>query len=164
MRRCSRCERTSESHRIIKSKEYGMLCDRCYQREKNNPITYKLPEYGEVTYSPDNKPICHICGKAFNKILSHARQVHKVSAREYKETYGLDVKKGIMSPKSTSLARQRVYENYDVSIENNLLDRGKKSRYKEGHKGRTKDQVSEQTRRRLVKQLRINDSSKENGK
>lgn len=161
MRKCSYCERTSESHKIINSKEYGMLCDRCYQRERNNPIRYEQPKYGEVSYSPEGKPICHICCKAYDKVLSHVWQVHKLSAREYKRDFGLDVIKGIMSEESTEIARQRNKENYDLVVEENLLRRGEESRFEENHRGRTKDLVSEQTRRRLIKQLRINEKKGE---
>ena len=161
MRRCSHCDRTSESHRIVKSKEYGMVCDRCYQRERNNPIRYERPLHGEVAYSPKGKPICHICCKAYDKVLAHVWQVHKLSAREYKKEFGLDVIKGIMSEESTELARQRNRENYDLVVEENLLKGGEETRFEENHRGRTKDQVSEQTRRRLIKQLRINEKREE---
>lgn len=157
VRVCEKCGRTSEKYRIIKSKKYGMICERCNQRERNNPITYELPEYGEVAYSPEGKPICHICGKAFDKLIAHVWQIHRLRAREYKKEFGLDVIKGIMSKESTEIARQRNKENYDLVVEENLLKNGKKSRFKDEHRGRTKDQVSEQTRRRLIKQLRVNE-------
>lgn len=157
MRKCRLCDRTSNGYRIIKSKEHGMLCDRCYQRERNNSITYDLPKYGEVALNPEGKPICHICGKAFDKILAHAWQVHDINAYDYKKEFGLDVQKGIMSEESTELASTRLHENYDVAVVENLLEKGKPTRFNKGHEGRTKDLVSEQTRRRLIKQLRIND-------
>ena len=69
-----------------------------------------------------------------------------------------------MSEESTELARQRNKENYDLVVEENLLKGGEETRFEENHRGRTKDQISEQTRRRLIKQLKINGSSKEDGK
>lgn len=162
MKKCSLCERTEENYRIIKSKKYGLICRRCYQRERKSDIRYRPPEYGEIKYSPEGKPICHICCKAYDKVLAHVWQVHKLSAREYKRDYGLDVIKGIMSEESTEIARQRNKENYDLVVEENLLDKGEETRFKEGFKGRTRDQMSEQTRRRLVKQAnRIRKKRKE---
>ena len=157
MRKCSYCDRTEKTHKILNNKEFGYVCNRCYQREKNHPRRYELPQYGEVKYSPDDKPICHICGKAYDKLLSHVTQVHNINARDYKKEFGLDVIKGIMSEESTEIARVRNEENYDLVVEENLLKKGEKTRFEEGCKGRTKDKVSEQTRRKLIKQLIINE-------
>lgn len=154
MKKCNLCGKTSaQTRRIIKSKTHGHLCETCYQRERTNPITYTIPKYGEVAYSPDGKPICHVCGKAYHKILAHSWQVHNLSAYDYKKQFGLETSYGIMSEESTKLARKRVYENYDTSIKENLLEKGTETRFKEGHEGRTKDQVSEQTRRELIRRI-----------
>ena len=157
MRKCNLCERASNDGRMINNKDHGLLCSRCYQRVRSKAITYDLPNYGEVALSPDGKPICHICGKAYDKVLAHVWQIHEMSAYDYKLEFGLDVGKGIMSEESTELASTRLHENYDVVVVENLLEKGKSTRFTDGHKGRTKDLVSEQTRRRLVKQLKIND-------
>lgn len=156
MRKCKICGVDEfNTRRIINSKKLGgLFCDKCYQRESNNNKVYDLPNYGEVTYNEDGKPICHICGKAYNKILTHAWQVHKICAREYKEKFGLDVIKGIMSEESTKIARQRAFENAEVVIEKNLILGGKRTRFVKGSKGRTKDKVSAQTLKRLIKQAR----------
>ena len=47
-----------------------------------------------------------------------------------------------------------MYENYDRCIKRNLTEKGSKSRFKRGSPGRTKDQVSEQTRKRLKDRLK----------
>lgn len=48
-------------------------------------------------YSEDELIQCKFCGKYFRQIGSHVVQTHKYeSAREYREEYGLDVKKGIL--------------------------------------------------------------------
>lgn len=152
--KCSLCERSSPKYRIINNKELGLLCSRCYQREKASSITHELPKYGEIALDPEGRPICHICGKAYNKILTHVWQVHELNAYEYKKKFGLDTTKGIMSEKSTKLASIRANENYEISIKENLIINGKGTRFKEGHDGRTKDLVSEQTRLRLIKQIK----------
>lgn len=115
---------------------------------------YPLPGYGEIAYSPDGKPICHICGKAYNKPLAHAWQIHGITEKEYKKEFGLDVTVGILSEESRALARKRVYENYDVAIAENLLKKGKNTRFKKGSQGRVKEKVSEQTRRALVERIK----------
>jgi hypothetical protein len=154
MRRCVLCGRTENEDRIIDSSKAGLVCERCYQRVQRNSKVYPLPGYGEIAYSPDGKPICHICGKAYKKPLTHAWQIHGLTEKEYKKEFGLDVTVGILSEESRELARKRVYENYDVAIAENLLKKGKKTRFKKGSQGRVKEKVSEQTRRALVERIK----------
>ena len=152
MRICGLCGKDETTTRIIKNKKKGLMCDACYQRDRLNPYTYTPSEYGDVSYDPDGKPICHICGKAYDKLLAHVWQVHKLSAYDYKIEFGLDVGKGIMSKESTELARKRVYENFDASVVKPLIEGGKKTRFKVGESS-TK-YLSEQSKRRLIAQLR----------
>ena len=102
--------------------------------------------YGIVTYDKEGKPICEICGQSFDRLLRHTQQKHGVTAKEYKKRFGLDAKKGICSKDSEALARQRVMENYNTVVADNLLKNGVNSRFKKGDRGRTKEKVSEQTR------------------
>lgn len=106
--------------------------------------------YGKVEFDEDGKPMCEVCGKHYKRVISHVRQKHDMNEREYKVTYGFDVKKGICSKESAMKSRVKVYENYDKVVKKNLIIKGQKSRFKDGHKGRTKEQVSEQTRLMLI--------------
>ena len=51
--------------------------------------------YGIIEYDDSGKPICEICKKSFNRVLSHVRQAHQMSEREYKLAFGFDLVKGI---------------------------------------------------------------------
>jgi hypothetical protein len=86
-------------------------------------------------------------------LLSHVWQKHDLLADEYKEMFGLDKKKGILNEDAREVLRQRVKENYDVVVAQNLLKNGQRSRFKYGSGGRTKDKVSEQTRRMLSQRI-----------
>lgn len=149
MKVCRLCGRTSDKHKIVNSSQYGIICNRCYQREKLNAKIYDLPKFGEITYSEDGKPICHICGKCYNKLLAHVWQVHDLSEKEYKKKFGLELFNGIMSKSSKELASNRVWENADISIKGNLLEGGEKTRYKKGSEGRTRNKLCERTKIRL---------------
>ncbi len=105
--------------------------------------------YGNIEYDIIGNPICEICGKAYSRVLSHVRQVHDMSARDYKKKFGLDLNKGICSKDSSAKTRKHTMSNYESVIKNNLLINGKKTQFKVGHKGRTIDKVSEQTLIRL---------------
>ncbi len=104
---------------------------------------------GVVSYDDQGKVICHKCGRSFNKLITHVIQKHNMTSREYKKKYGLDMIKGVMSKKSTMLARRNVYLNYDQCVQKNLLKKGSNTRFIDGSMGRPKSLVSEQTRLRL---------------
>lgn len=109
---------------------------------------------GTIEYNQDGKPICEICGKSFHRLLSHVRQKHQINEREYKLMYGLDLKKGICSKKSSQKSRRKALLNYNKVIKINLLSKGKKTQFKKGSKGRTKENVSTQTRKMLKERLK----------
>jgi hypothetical protein len=109
--------------------------------------------YGVIEYNTEGKPKCEICGEHFDRVLSHVRMAHKMNERDYKTQFGFDVKKGICSMRSAQKTRLKTLKNYDTCIKNNLLKNGTNSRFKIGSKGRTRDQLSEQSKIRLIEQL-----------
>ena len=146
------CEKCGvKANRIVRG-----MCSKCYQREKNieSLPTYQLPQKGEVVYTSEGKIVCHICGKAFTRLLTHVRQYHGISEKDYKKEYGLILYKGIISESSREKSRKAVFNNYDKVVLDNLVKNGKNTRFKDGYKGRTKDKVSLQEMKRL-KQNRI---------
>jgi hypothetical protein len=123
-------------------------------------------EKGKVHYDENGKPICSICGKSFDRLLTHVRQKHFMTEREYKEMNGLDVGTGIISKESKQKSRDAVFRNYNKVVAKNLIMAGESTRYKAGHEGRTKDMVSEQTKKRLIERLktpRMQEAMKLNG-
>lgn len=111
------------------------------------------PHYGEVVVDKDGKVVCHICGKSYNKLLSHVWQTHGLSKHEYKEMFGLDSSKGIISESTKTKLQKAVEKHYAVVVEKNLITNGSATRYEAGHPGRTRDKVSEQTRRALTTRI-----------
>ena len=105
-----------------------------------------LPKKGEILYQ-DGKPVCHICGKSFHRLMSHVRQKHGISALEYKKMFGLNIGKGIISEESAKKSRNAVHNHPEI-IEH-LTTNGVKTRFKKGSKGRTIDKVSLQELKRL---------------
>jgi len=110
--------------------------------------------YGIIEYDDKGNPICEICKKSFKRVLSHVRQKHFISEKEYKLTFGFDLGKGICSKESSERSREAVYSNYDKCIGKNLLNAGSSTRYVKGHDGRTADKVQEQTKIRLIERLK----------
>lgn len=109
-----------------------------------------LPEYGTLVQDSAGNYVCHICGKAFKKVLSHATQAHGITAQEYKRTFGLYSSKGILAPESKELARKRNSENSFLVVERNLKSLGQATRFKKNSQGRPKEKVCEQLRQALI--------------
>mgnify|MGYP003002926389 CR=1 FL=1 len=107
------------------------------------------PHYGEIQYDVNGNPICHICGKSFPKLGAHIWNGHKMRTREYCQIFGLNVGKGICSNEYAMKMREYAYQNYDVVISENLIKDGKRTRFRKGSEGRTREKMSEQTKRAL---------------
>jgi hypothetical protein len=69
--------------------------------------------------------------------------------REYCQIFGLNVGKGICSNEYAMKMREYAYQNYDVVISENLIKDGKRTRFRKGSEGRTREKMSEQTKRAL---------------
>lgn len=92
---------------------------------------------------------CLICGKEFVRPCSHVWQVHGMTAREYKEEFGLDLKKGIATEEYKEVMREHVREHYPKVVEKNLLRGGEKARFKKGDTTIGRYERSEQTLNRI---------------
>jgi hypothetical protein len=153
MKVCENCGETQG--RIINSPKFNKkLCMSCYtsfsQRGKD---VHELPKYGETKFDEQGRPICHICGRAFRKLLSHVWQKHDMTKREYKEQFGLYTSKGLCAESTAEKLREAVKENYDLVVTENLIKEGVSTRYKEGHEGRTNEKVSPQLKKDLIERL-----------
>lgn len=144
-----KCEECGKGSKTFYSSQFEkILCCNCLSMYKSHPVN-DIPENGQVAYDKEGRIICHICGRAFKKVLSHARQRHGIDSIEYKKMFGLDVTKGLASEETKEKLRRSVAENYDKVVKQNLINNGEKTRFKEGDRGRTRDKVSEQTMKRL---------------
>lgn len=110
--------------------------------------------FGVIEYDQSGKPKCEICGRYFNRVLSHVRQKHSMNEREYKKAYGFDLSKGICSKESSNKTRIKTLLNYEKCISINLKKKGESYRFKMGSVGRIKSMVSAQTRNFLKKRLK----------
>jgi hypothetical protein len=110
--------------------------------------------FGIIEYNEEGLPKCEICGLFFNRVIPHARHKHSLTEKEYKKQFGLDIKKGVCSKESSAKTREKTLQNYDKCIKNNLEIKGEKSRFTPGATGRTKQQVSAQSKIRLKQRLK----------
>lgn len=117
-----------------------------WQRERNDSRSVKRPNTIE----------CLICHKWYRQVGSHIFNRHEMTAREYRQEYGFDVKRGQLPPDLRECKADHVKTNGTV----NNLKKGAKYRFKKGqpHIG---DYIrSEQTMQRLKG---LNKFNKHNG-
>ena len=88
---------------------------------------------------------CLICGKWYRQVGTHIVLMHGITAREYREEYGFDIKRGQLPKDLRELKGGQVFEN--KTVEN--LKQGKKFWFKKGQKGVGVYKRSKQTMERL---------------
>jgi len=87
--------------------------------------------YRKLHLDNDKEKIqCVICGEWFRKVGAHITQKHGMTAREYREKYGFDVKKGQL-PKDL---KEKLGKNAIKNETYKNLEKGKIFRFKKGDK------------------------------
>lgn len=77
-----------------------------------------------------NKVQCLICKRHYRKVGAHVVNRHEMTARQYREEFGLEVKRGILTEVEREPLRKHVFSN--GTVEN--LKKGKPFRFKKGDK------------------------------
>lgn len=89
---------------------------------------------GVQQYDKNKKPICAICGKSYDRLLTHVRQAHKMPSDVYRKRFGFCRSFSFISQQSKEKAKSRLLENYDLVVTENLINKGKKTRVKKGER------------------------------
>ena len=138
----------------------GKTCrNRSYAiRHRDSRTAWQRARRDKIASEPsDKKCQCLICGKWYVQVCSHVFQVHKITARKYKEYMDLEVKKGIVPAWYRKLKG-------DIAIENgtykNIIETGKKFRFKVGDPGIGKYHRSHITMERLSNLHKFNKHNK----
>lgn len=145
-KQCESCG-TTEGKIRVSPKFDKTLCDSCYQSYCRSSFVHELPVYGETTQNEEGHYICHICGRAFKKLMSHAVQTHHLTEHEYKLKFGLYSSVGLCAPSTKEKLKKAVYKHYPVVIHKNLVIEGEETQFKKGSPGRT--EVCQQLKNRL---------------
>ena len=93
-----------------------------WQRKRNARI---------ASVPSDKKVQCLICKRWYVQVCSHVLQAHGVTAREYKENFELEVKRGIVPKWYREMKGEQAIENETYKN----LEAGSKYRFKKGQKG-----------------------------
>ena len=99
---------------------------------------------------------CQICGRYYRQVGTHVVQTHHITAREYREEYGFDVKRGQLPEDLRELKEQRCRETGTI----NNLKGGKKYWFSKGDKKAGRYSRSAETLKRLKNLHKYNSSKK----
>lgn len=125
-----------------------------YQKNKVYQAEYQARKKDELAEIPSsNKIRCLICGRWYVQIGSHVVQKHGMTAREYREEYGFDVKKGQLPAWYKKIKGNLALENGTYK---NVIKSGKKYWFKKGQEGVGIYKRSEETLKRLSKLYKYN--------
>lgn len=122
---CSSCGKT------IRKAYPGGMCEGCYNYFRKGGTVSPLPPRGVVARDHRGYVVCHICGRAYKRLGSHARESHGLTIAEYKSKFGL-----CGSAKTT----ERMYSErmkrlaYQYDMPDMLKEAGKGTRIKAGEK------------------------------
>lgn len=122
----------------------SLQCRNYFHNQKNRQYQKEWGINKRGEYAID-KIQCQICGKWYRQVGSHIWGMHKMTAREYREEYGFDVKKGQLPDDLRKLKAEQAIECGGVKN----LKKGKKYRFKKGSLKAGKYPRSEQTLERL---------------
>lgn len=68
---------------------YGKLCCSCRTYMRKGGVWHTPPKHGTVAYDIEGRPICHICGMAFEKLIEHTKRKHGLDTVAYRQQFGL---------------------------------------------------------------------------
>lgn len=132
----------------IRGHRYRTYCSKkCRTKFYNDKNYHRIYLWGinnRGKYAP-GKIRCLICGRWYRQPGTHIVQRHKITARQYREQYGFDVKRGQLSQDLLELKSRQVFENRTVDN----LKVGRKFWFKAGATDIGRYKRSDQTLARL---------------
>ena len=119
---------------ISKQKKYcGEKCrTKFYNKKHYNPERQKAYLDKKRQENIEGLIQCKICDKYYKFLGPHVRQTHKITLDEYKEEFGLNKTKSLITEEIKKIKREYVKKIYPEVVENNLIKKGRKTRYIKG--------------------------------
>ena len=158
--KCKLCKKEFTPKKNAHNVKYcSQLCrNRVYYKERGGAEYQRDYLYSKTSKNGLPKIKCQICGKYYRQVGSHISQAHGMTAREYREEYGFDVKRGQLPEDLRELKGQQCKDNGTV----NNLKAGKKVWFVKGDKKAGRYTRSIETMDRLKKLHKFNSIWKKN--
>ena len=127
--RCEHCNGGRKGRHIAYREEFKqVLCHNCYDHHKEHPV-HPLPALGKIEVDDRGRIICHICGRAYDKLTAHIIQRHKMTKKEYTSKFSLNSGVRLTSETHRNVLREK------IKVQENLKDIteiNKATRFKKG--------------------------------
>jgi hypothetical protein len=151
--KCSQCKKEFTPRPHANNIKYcSVLCrNKVYYKKRGGAEAQREYLYKRAEGDKRPKIKCQICGKAYRQVGSHIAQVHGCTAREYREEYGFDVKKGQLPHDYRALKAGQAIECGGAKN----LKLGKKYWFQKGDKKAGRYKRSDETMARLKRQIFI---------
>lgn len=116
-------------------KSYSGMCQTCYNYFKNGGTINPLPEPGRIQHDINGRVICHICGRAYNRLGSHVKESHYMTIEAYKAKFGL-----CKRAKTTESSYSHMMSKYakENKMDQQLIISGQATRIKLGQSDKRK--------------------------
>ena len=85
---------------------------------------------------------CPFCGLWFRGLAYHTSQKHGINTKDFRKLMGLKSNYQLTTPDIKARHREIALQNADKHIKENLIIKGKQTRYKKGYQGHIKDNWS----------------------
>lgn len=116
-------------NKIISGRIIGDKCQTCYKYFRDGGTVNPVPAHGKIEYDVYGKVICHICGRAYTRLGTHAKESHDMTIYEYKEAFGLCRRARTTESTYSKMMSDKAYEN---DMDKRLSEAGKETRIKVG--------------------------------
>ena len=159
---CKRCEAplVPKGPKDNNKKFCSATCrDSQYREDNKEYLNERQREYLRGK-TKGEKIVCVVCGKDYRQVGTHITQRHNMTARQYREKYGFDVKRGQLPKDLRRKKRAQVFENNTVDN----LKTGRLYRFKKGQQNIGTYKRSTQTMERLKQQSFIKKDKDNNNK
>lgn len=153
MKLCSKCNKPIERTQHANNVKYCHACRSMAYSYREYRREWQRQKHAQIAKIATGKVQCLVCGLWYKKPLTHVWQARGLNEKQYKEAHGLE-RKGIVADSTKEKLQEAVQDNYDRVVRQNLLQKGKPTRYKKGDKTLGKYQRSQQTLERLSKQFK----------
>lgn len=106
-----------------------VICQSCYLYIHKGGIIHSRPPKGLIVVDEKDRPICHVCGQAHNKLGNHIYYKHHMTTRQYKDLFELTQNSKLTTPEYRQM--MRIYNNNysPLVVKKNLLEGGTRTRY-----------------------------------
>lgn len=140
MKKCEKCGVDISS---------GKLCCSCRNYIKRGGVWHTPPPHGVVEYDKQGRPICHVCGMAFDKLIEHTKRKHGLDTVAYRQMFGLMFSARLTGPKYHEKMQKHAEEN-KTHLKNFETTHSGETRYTSGRKPGWSVQEIEARRRAQV--------------